>query len=372
MNNIAKETDIYEIICDDFNEITVDGLHYSSYIIYTDYRGIIYKVFIHDNLIGNNIRFFIDNAATENKLILLSFAEDEPLFILLDNEQLNDDSESSFVIGNENEEDIFDYIEYDTINLTYDSENNCYLSDLGNIYTIYDKERNGLSKIIRHFKVIKTKYDNPTKTITKYCLYLNDNNKLYKWFTNGDLANEAKIYYENVYGNDTIRLVIEHLNIDKLSQMPIENIYNDEGYTTNNILKDNKLLFSTYYSIDELQEKLKNEKIIAKYSYTNNVTKDISEYNNFQNDIDDVINTFNNGNSNYLYIRFAPSIDMKDIQAKRALRIRGIYTEFEDNEDLLNTAIAESQIPVFNDNLMYIENKCKYAGNRTYTSDILN
>ena len=59
-NIINAEKDIYELLLDDnLFELYVDNIKYTNYIIYTDNFNVSYRVFIHNDLLYNDIEFFI-------------------------------------------------------------------------------------------------------------------------------------------------------------------------------------------------------------------------------------------------------------------------------------------------------------------------
>ena len=369
-NNIKRETDIYELLLEDtLYEIILDGEYYENYIIYTDYRNIKYRIFIHENLLGHNIKFYVDTTSTTNKLIVLSFAEDIPLCVLLEDNDHNEnnmhnyiqttEAKATTIAGDEDDTNDYDSFEYETITLIYDSSNNVYRDNL-RTYKIYNKDSNRIKQIIRHFKVIKLNFGEPLPQNAKYCLYYKDTNKLYNWFTNNDDAINELNKYIAKYG-DNLRYVIENTYIKELSQDPnlyVNNLYNDDGFSANNHYNNQILSFTKYYTVNEFKDKLYNDKIIATYSYANQITEDFVDGNSELNNID-----YDLQNSNYFYIRFAPHPNIKDIQAKRVFQIRHIYTNYDD-EEYLNILVQRSQMPIYNDNLFYSENKCNIVDNR--------
>ena len=153
--------------------------------------------------------------------------------------------------------------------------------------------------------------------------------------------------------------------VDEINEIPNDyiNLYNDKGYNSVNLHKDEILSFSIFNTINDLQNKLYNDKIIAIEDYINDLNKNSDEYENteFGSQIENVINQYNN--YKHLYIRFAPTADMKESQVKYALYKNQIYTLYDDNE-YINKIIINEKMPKFNDNLVYSEAKCKYANNK--------
>ena len=196
---------------------------------------------------------------------------------------------------------------------------------------VYELLETGITdKIIRHYKIIKKHSDHNI---------------------NKDLNNESYV-------------------IDDINELPIDyiNIYNDEGYNSANLHKDELLSFSKYNTINALQNKLDNDKIRAIEEYVNDLIKDPDEYENteFGNQIRNVVNQYDN--YKHLYIRFAPSIEQKDTQIKLALYKHQIYTPYNDSE-YISRIIVNEKMPKFNDNLVYSESKCKYAINKVNELD---
>ena len=147
-NNIAKETEIYQLLLDDsLYDVILDGEHYTNYIIYTDYRGIKYRIFIHDNLLRHNIKFYVDTTSVKDKLIALSFAEDVPLYILYEDNDHNENNLGNYVVkttskipdvvGDEDDSNDYEAFEYENILLKYNSLSNVYYEYIDGQYKTY-------------------------------------------------------------------------------------------------------------------------------------------------------------------------------------------------------------------------------------------
>ena len=368
-NNINRENDIYQLLIDDkLYYLSIEGVHYNNYIIY-ERDGIIYRIYIHDNLLGNRIKFFIDSndEYTNEQTIILAYKEDVPIFILeeesnIDEKHITINNENIALIGDENN-DIFEnndmlFFEYESITLEYDANNNAYRFG-NNLYEIHRNAYEKLNGIIRHFKVIKKRFNGVTNNIIKYCLYNKTTNKLYNWFNSERKAIEAKNNYTSKYG-DNLKLVVEHIKYKGLYQDPNfygDKLYNDEGINTHNQFNDEPLNFGRYYSINEFKEHYNNYKAISISRYGNHIHSDFTNSDSFEYDID-----YNLENSDYFYIRFAPKNEIKDIQAKRVFQIRHIYTDYND-EPYLNILVQKSEMPIYNDNFIYSETKCKEVDN---------
>lgn len=372
--NITKETEIYQLLLDDsLYDVILDGEHYTNYIIYTDYRGIKYRIFIHDNLLHHNIKFYVDTTSIKDKLIALSFAEDVPLYILYEDNDHDENNLGNYVVkttskipdvvGDEDDSNDYEAFEYENILLKYNSLSNIYYEYIDGqykTYKIYTKESTKINEIIRHFKVIKVRFYDYTDVINKYCLYFTGTNKLYNWYTSYNKAINAYNEYITKYGNN-LYIVNEGLYIKDISQDPTQygdKLYCIDGFSSNNMYKNATLQFNRYYTVNELKNKLYNENSIATYSYINKITEDNVETNDILNNIDYDLN-----NSDYFYIRFAPSPDMKYTQAKRVFQIRHIFTDYNDEEHL-NILVQKSEMPIYNDNLIYSQNKCNIVDDR--------
>ena len=366
-NNITKETDIYQIIIEDnLNEIIIENEKYSNYIIYEDINNVKYRVFIHDNLIYNNIKFYIDSYTIDNKLIILSYSEDAPLYILYED---NDTDENNYitetdkipdVVGDENDYNDYEAIEYESILLKYNSLRNEYVDIENKSYKIYNKENSTINSIVRHFKVIKSRFYDYSNVITKYCLYFKDNNKLYNWYKDYNSAMNEYDSYISKHGN-ILYLINEHIYINEISHDPnnyYTNLYYMNGIDVHNSYKDETVDFHIYHTVNELKTELENKMTLSTYNYINGINENNVNSIDMLNSIDYDLN-----NSNYFYIRFAPSPDMKYTQAKRVFQIRHMYTDNEDSS-YLNILVQRSEIPVYNDNLIYSKNECNIVDDR--------
>ena len=345
-NILQAEKDIYELLCsDDLYEFYIDNVHYAHYIIYTDNFGINYRVFIHDALLYNDIEFFVESFDTKNKLIILAYKKDLPMVILLEDNENSVDEYNNYVfreVGKETEViapenntieelDIYqDYTDqifnYDTVQLFYNSSENVYKDSLGNKYKIYNKDNSKINRIIRHYKLIQKTADKINKEI-------------------------------NFIDKSSIKPI--NYSIIEVSQKPnaYNNLYQDEGFSAHNEHREEPLYFSRYYSQEDLKNKLKNDALLASYSYANKINKDYTEDEEFIEAIDECVNNYDNTNN--MYLRLAPSLDMRVSQYERALKINKIYTDYY-NDDYIYQLAQNGQVPVFNDNLLYSESKYNY------------
>lgn len=367
---INSENDIYELLLNtSMYEFDVDNIHYSNYIIFKDNFDIYYRVFIHNGLLGNDIDFFIDSFNTDNKLILLAYEKDLPMLILMDDNEQNSDKFNNYVFRHvgkvtevlSNEENITEDIDilietqdkvfnYDIVSLKYDSTRNVYfntyIDDDNNEqrieYEIYNKDNSQVKKVLRHYKLIQKKFNE--QEISQYSVPTKNQN--------------------------TIEYV--QYNIKFLSQNPNNynaNIYQDEGLSVHNEFRDNKLIFTRYYSVEDLQNKLKDNANLAAFNYANKLNKDYVVEEDFISSIQECFNNYDA--NNYMYFRLAPSLDMRVSQYERVLKINRIYTDYEDDEYVHELA-EEGQIPIFNDNLIYSMNKYKYINQNIEKEQIRN
>ena len=340
---LQAEKDIYELLCnDDLYEFYIDSVHYTHYIIYTDNFGINYRVFIHDALLYNDIEFFVESFDTKNKLIILAYEKDLPMIILLEDNEYSTDEYNNYVfreVGKETEviapenntiEELDIYqnsvdqiFNYDTVQLIYNSDRNIYEDEYHNEYKIYGKENSKINRIIRHYKLIQ-------KESVKEIVNIKFDNNITKEY-----------------------------NLIKLSQNPsnYNNLYQDDGFSAHNEHREEPLYFSRYYSQEDLKNKLKNDALLASYSYANKINKDYTEDEEFIEAINECVNNYNNTDD--MYLRLAPSLDMRVSQYERALKINKIYTDYY-NDDYIYQLAQNGQVPVFNDNLLYSESKYNY------------
>lgn len=207
------------------------------------------------------------------------------------------------------------------------------------IYKILKDEHNSLDKIIRHYKIIKKKINDEysKNEYDKSSFYVSDtDNKTY-------IINSFNTY-----------------QVKEISQDPdnYNNIYNDDGFNSINIYRDDKIEFNRYKSVEELQNKLDNDEISVNIDYVEDLNKSYEELDNsdFGETIKNIINNYNDN----LYIRFAPSKDIRKDQIKLILANRNTYTKYNDDE-FINAIIENEKIPIFNDNLVYSESKCNYV-----------
>lgn len=427
MSKLKPAKDIYEICFDNsLYNIEIDGIEYSKYIVYTDVLGVNYKVFIHDNLINekSNIEFFIDNSNTNNRLILLAYEEDLPMYILTENNNDQDNianhytirsvgtltellSDESLNIPNEaligatepvgetgetgetgtNEEIEIDLNVNDV--LSYDSEHNDFIDDIGNypllnyetvklFYNKYlDEENNEIDEgnyclldenenertinsiVLQTYDILSAENSKPRKIIRHYKIIKKQHN----------INNTRRIYSkpEDIYFD---------YNIKEINQNPVDygydvenpnnlfvsdnaNIYNDEGLYNKNIYKDENIKRIKYKSIEEFQKNIDDLTKLAKYSFINDISKNYKNDETFISNINDVINNFEN--TNYLYVRFAPSLEQKDYQIRRMLNLKDIHLDNDDNKDYVDNLIKNAHIPIWNDNILYSESKCDYV-----------
>lgn len=363
-NILQAEKDIYELLCnDDLYEFYIDSVHYAHYIIYTDNFGINYRVFIHDALLYNDIEFFVESFDTKNKLIILAYEKDLPMVILLEDNEYSVDEYNNYefrevgketeVIAPENntieELDIYQnstdqIFNYDTVQLTYNSSENVYKDSLGNKYKIYNKDNSKINRIIRHYKLIQ---------------------KNNEWY-NTEIGKVQHSFVVSFIDNTKVPYCLI-----EVSQNPnaYNNLYQDDGFSAHNEHREEPLYFSRYYSQEDLKNKLKNDALLASYSYANKINKDYTEDEEFIGTINECLNNYNNTNN--MYLRLAPSLDMRVSQYERALKINKIYTDYY-NDDYIYQLAQNGQIPVFNDNLLYSESKYNYIKQNIETKQIRN
>ena len=72
-----------------------------------------------------------------------------------------------------------------------------------------------------------------------------------------------------------------------------------------------------------------------------------------------------------MYIRLAPSIDMRVSQYERVLKINRIYESYFDDDYVYHIA-QHGEIPIFNDNLLYSESKYNYIKQNIESDKIRN
>ena len=347
MNNLTRESEIYQVLINSNNIITNN----TYYLIY-QYNNVIYDVFVGTNTINSHspINFYIDiNDTSKHQTIILAGGTMPS----------NDDN-------------------YKVINLIYKSSNK--YTDGINDYKILNKTDTNIDKLIRHYKVIK-KRDNNVESNTYYSLYYSSDNSLCRIFDSYEAANDYKIRLQYEYKEDTY-LVIENYNKHQLEQdasaytdtsndnIYNNDIYNDGGYTLKNTYKDDIIFFDKYNSTTDLKSKLINEYNNSTIKYRNELVINDSIDDNFTNKVNRLIEDFNNGVKEYLYIRFAPAPteDQKNNQIKRVFQIRNVYTLYE-NDNYLNALVIGSEIPIYNDNLIYLSKKCNYVANKNLDTD---
>ncbi len=353
-SDIKNENDIYELLLNDnLFELYIDNKIYNHYIIYTDNFGVSYRVFIHNDLLYNDIEFFIDSFNYQNKFIILAYKKDLPMIVLFENNDNDVDKYDNYTfkeVGKITEAlapedsyaddiDIYQYtynqiFNYDTISLTYNGE--YYIDNIGNIYTIYDKDTVQPKKIIRHYKIIKKNFIN------------NDNQNVF--------------FKDGTYKNYHI------LDINQNPNYYQDNLYQDNGNSSHNNFKDNKLNFTKYNSLEDLKQQIHNDRTLSSYNYLNSINDNIKE--------SDFIFSINEAESNYnqlnhMYIRLAPSIDMKISQYDRILKINKLYQNLY-NDEYNNKLLNNCEIPIYNDNLLYSKYKYDYLKYYLDNNDKLN
>lgn len=375
-SKIKPNDDIYEILFDkNFYNIIIDNIEYSNYIIYKDSVGVEYKVFIHDSLLYNNIEFFVDKNSSDNRFIIIAYKENMPTYILLENNYDNDNVANNYIISSvgslaqllsdeSSSDDILEYddeneefkdsnnnyplLSYETIRLIYNDEYQTYdnpeiLDDFGNPkrYKIYNKENSQPTRIVRHYKVIKVNKNVIDTNLYNGIKYIEQNPE-----NNSDLYH----YEDNMYQDKSI--------------YPI----NEEKNKVINKIK--------YKSFEEFTKNIDDLNMLAKYSYVTKVTSEYSDVNSFKDDIDEVINKYNDeeyNSINSIYIRLAPSLDEKEFQVNRALDIKGISLDIVNNKsEYAKNKIKESDLPIWNDNLFYSEHKYDYIRDNLENEDMKN
>lgn len=388
-NILQAEKDIYELLCnDDLYEFYIDNVHYAHYIIYTDNFGINYRVFIHDGLLFHNIEFFIESFDYTNKLILLAYEEDLPMLILLEDNENDSDKYGIYTfreVGKETEavapenntideinintESTDQIFNFDTVKLTYDATDNVYKDAVGNIYNIYNKDNSKINNIIRHYKLIQknnTWYDSEQERINhSKLIHFNDNTSNTYCLINisqNPLAYDAEINPNN-WTTEEREFYNNHGYYQKNS------FYQDNGFLAHNKHRDESLYFSRYYSLEELKKKLINDALLASYSYANQINKDYAQDKEFIEAINNCVTNYND--NNYMYIRLAPSIDMRVSQYERVLKINRIYESYFDDDYVYHIA-QHGEIPIFNDNLLYSESKYNYIKQNIESDKIRN
>ena len=343
MNNITREKDIYQVLINANSNYILNDYH--KYIIFT-YNNVIYDVFISDNIWRHHIQFLIDtNDTTEHQTILLAD--------LLSNNEYGDALKIS-------------------MRFVSNSEYGKYIDNDNNEYPVHIKENTYIDKLIRHYKVIQKRITNDNTISKKIYLYYSSNNVLYNTFNDIGEARQAQLILKNNHNENTYIIIENHkecnnYNLEQKIESYNDNYYNDNGFELHNDFKNDIIFFDKYYSIVELQDKIINETNKATIKYRNNIIINDTIDSSFTEQIDNMIYYFNRGLKNYLYIRFAPSLEQKYNQAKRVFQIRNIFT---DNDNLLESLVYESEIPVYNDNLIYLSNKCKYVEDKNLDTNI--
>jgi hypothetical protein len=362
-NILQVEKDIYELLCDDdLYEMYIDNVHYANYIIYTDNFGINYRVFIHDELLYHDVEFFIESFNYKNKLIILAYEQDVPMVILFEDNSYSSDKYNNYVFKDVNtkpkviateecsseEIDIFqestdEIVNYDTIQLFYNENENVYKDSLGNKYKICTKDNSKRNKMIRHYKLIQKDND---------------------WY-NTTLGKNSHSYNIKFIDNTEASYCLLEISQDPNKY---NNLYQDEGFSAHNEHREEPIYFSRYYSQEELKNKLKNDALLASYSYANKINKDYTKDEDFMSAINECVNNYDN--KKCIYLRLAPSVDMRISQYERALKINKIYSAY--NNDYINKLAQDSQIPIFNDNLLYSESKYNYIKHNIEAEPIRN
>ena len=163
VNEINFDVNLYDILHYHLenNLIYLDGTlinnEFYQYIIYKDINDKEYEIYIHKDLIGKPISF-LPKILNNNHILICAY--DNSIFIL--NEIHDEDSDYNYIILNINDikqnnlniindnsnwvlfesEDDNEYLSYDTVDMLYDSINNCYYIENDGIrtnYNIYDK-----------------------------------------------------------------------------------------------------------------------------------------------------------------------------------------------------------------------------------------
>ena len=388
-NILQAEKDIYELLCnDDLYEFYIDNVHYAHYIIYTDNFGINYRVFIHDGLINHNIEFFVESFDYTNKLILLAYEEDLPMLILLEDNENDSDKYGIYTfreVGKETEavapenntideinintESTDQIFNFDTVKLTYDATDNVYKDDVGNIYKIYNKDNSKINNIIRHYKLIQknnTWYNSEQERVNhSKLIHFNDNTSNTYCLIN--ISQNPLEYDDDINPYNWTDEEREFYNNHGYYQK--NSFYQDNGFLAHNKHRDNPLYFSRYYSLEELKKKLINDTLLASYSYANQINKDYAQDEEFIEAINNCVTNYNS--NNYMYIRLAPSIDMRISQYERVLKINRIYESYSDDDYVYQIA-QNGEIPIFNDNLLYSESKYNYIKQNIESDKIRN
>jgi len=196
------------------------------------------------------------------------------------------------------------------------------------IYQLFDSD--DINKIIRHYKVIKKRN--------------NDNSNRYV------LEQKFESYNDNIYNDTGISIKNNFRDNNEIGGHSIFDILNSEKYD----------------SIDKLKNKLEslNQDVIREYKNNINLNDTLEE--SFTEEIDNIINSFDNDSKDYLYIRFAPNESQKYEQIERAFQIHNVSELYDKRKD---NHYAFEEIPVYNDNLIYSNKKCKYVEDKNLDPD---
>jgi len=192
---------------------------------------------------------------------------------------------------------------------------------------IYDLLRSkGISEIIRHYKVIKR----------------NDYNSRVTLLNNYRGLNKKKYYYEDSISQD----IDDYNNSCILNPLYLTNRYKDESLIKKcNHMKD--ILNGKHYeSLDELKNNLQETYDNAVNQFGNDIYMNNLESSE-RSSINSCNDSFNNSSENNLYIRLAPSKDMKNELLERL---------YEANS-LDETPKETDGIPVYNDHIIYSNRK---------------
>ena len=169
--------------------------------------------------------------------------------------------------------------------------------------------------------------------------------------------------------------------LDTLQKMQIEDFFDFEGYGRSWENGDITILDNGYidfgdsdidlnrYTLEELKKKLINDALLASYRYANQLNKDYAQDKEFIEAINNCVTNYND--NNYMYIRLAPSIDMRVSQYERVLKINRIYESYFDDDYVYHIA-QHGEIPIFNDNLLYSESKYNYIKQNIESDKIRN
>lgn len=222
MNNINFDINFNTILAYHLNHnlLYIDGQlldgEFYQYILYTDKQDKYHKVYIHKNLIGNDITFNIKYIYDNEEILICAYKKGTIVLY----ETYNTENDKSYIISEDN---IINDETQETITLLYDSLTNTYYSEAEEnqtIYKIYDRLYSNTDIINSKYSTLVNlpnipKYKNSMHLFGIYEKYITEKNVL-AFYNNIDMFIDGIRFIHgsvlNIENEDQLKIYIEAKN----------------------------------------------------------------------------------------------------------------------------------------------------------------